>query len=168
MIGQCLGAWLTYIHGRRVKHQMRGIASEHHNLMLAVKTFSCWKDRYFRARQLAEFQELVYVKGQLATLRRALWKWKFCILHFLYMCLVTSVTPAITTCVSFTQNQLDITMKQYRSHQKKAAIRCYSLTLKSKVVLALQSHTSMQRRQAVNNYIAQQFHIRKVLFISLL
>ena len=78
--GQCIGAWLTYVHGRRVEHQMRGVASEHYNLVLAVKVFGCWKSRYIRARQLADFQELVSVKGQLAILRRAMWRWKFCIL----------------------------------------------------------------------------------------
>ena len=80
MIGQCLGAWLTYVHGRRVEHQMKGVASEHHNLVLMVKVFGRWKSRFVRARQLADFQESIAIKGQLAILRRAMWKWKFCIL----------------------------------------------------------------------------------------
>lgn len=79
MIGQCLGAWLTYVHGRRVKQQMRDMASEQYNLVLAVKVFGSWKSRYIRARQLADFQELVSVKAQLAILRRVVWRWKFCI-----------------------------------------------------------------------------------------
>lgn len=81
VIRGCLKAWLTYIGWRRVKHQMRGVASEHHNLVVTMKTFSCWKRRHLRARQLADFHELVSVKGKLATLRRAVWQWKFCTLY---------------------------------------------------------------------------------------
>ena len=80
MISRYLGEWLTYVHRRRVKQQMRDVASKHHSLVLVSKVIGCWKSRYVRARQLADFQELVSVKGQLALLRRTLWKWKFCIL----------------------------------------------------------------------------------------
>lgn len=80
VISRCLGEWLTYVRGRRLKHHMRGVASEHHSLVLVSKLFVCWKSRYIRARQLADFQELVSVTGQSALLRRTLCKWKFCIL----------------------------------------------------------------------------------------
>lgn len=73
---------MTYVQQRRVKHQMRGVASEHHNLVLTVKVFGCWKSRFIRARQLADFQELIAVRGRLAILRRAIGKWKFCILNY--------------------------------------------------------------------------------------
>ena len=98
MIGQCLRAWVSYVYVRRVKHQMRGVAGEHHNLVLATRTFGHWKQQYTQARQLADFEELVSIKGRLATLRRAVGAWKLCILPYLhvkstvlYMCVMSYV-----------------------------------------------------------------------------
>lgn len=53
-------------------------------------------------------------------------------------------------------------MKHYESDQKEVAAQCYSLTLKSKMLRILQTYATMQQRQATNNHLAQQFHIRKV------
>lgn len=53
-------------------------------------------------------------------------------------------------------------MKHYESDQKEVAAQCYSLTLKSRMLRVLQTYAIMQQRQATNNHLAQQFHIRKV------
>ena len=53
-------------------------------------------------------------------------------------------------------------MKHYESDQKEVATQCYSLTLKSRMLRILRMYATMQQRQATNNHLAQQFHIRKV------
>ena len=55
------------------------MAVEHHANGLVVKIFTCWKMRYFRARQIEEFQELVESKGKVAILRRVFGYWQYCI-----------------------------------------------------------------------------------------
>ena len=86
-----------------------------------------------------------------------------------YLKLLTSCVSLIalylSSCVDQAHTWLylsDITMNHCKSHQKEVAAQCYSLSLKSRVLRILQTYALMQQRQATNNHLAQQFHIKKV------
>ena len=75
-----LRAWQDYIEIRRVKHYLRRVGTGFHTSTLVSRTFSCWKARFLRRKELQELEEVMVQKGKLFTCRRAMEQWKFCIL----------------------------------------------------------------------------------------
>ena len=59
------------------------VAEQFHSTSSLTRYFDIWRSRYLRARQMAQFAELVTRKGKVARERRAFVCWKLCI--YLYV-----------------------------------------------------------------------------------
>ena len=78
--GVVMGVWQQYIAVRRSKLYLKRVAMGCHTSSLLLKCFSTWKAQFARSREMAEFEDLILLKSRLATCRRAMARWKFCIL----------------------------------------------------------------------------------------
>ena len=62
-----------------------GAASRHFSLVLLKKSFHTWTTRWQRKVELAQFDDLISYKGDVAVARRVFVHWKYCILAFTYI-----------------------------------------------------------------------------------
>lgn len=70
-------------------------ASRHFSLILLKTSFQTWVTRWQRQVELAQFDDLISYKGNVAVARRALVHWKHCILanlYFNYICEIFILT----------------------------------------------------------------------------
>lgn len=56
-----------------------GAARRHYSFTLLKKSFLVWVERWQRQIELAQFEDLISFKGDVAVARRAFVHWRYCI-----------------------------------------------------------------------------------------
>ncbi len=131
---------------------------------LVSSVFDSWRDRLERVRELAMFQELVVERGQVAVMRRAFQRWKFCIFqssrHYnIHVCMhfriLFQYCQYLTEC-------LVVSLQKYQGHLLEWSSCVSELSLKRRAFLRLRLHCQQKQRKRVNKQIAAQHSTKQV------